>query len=370
MRNIAVFTEQSSALQNHAKFKGWHLPVWHEHQDLWALKREGIELKADETPITAQIDKRIELYNLAQFDTASKSSSFVVPPPATMHSSFRSSQPYSKSFQSELQARAEALGIPESKYWLTSKEAAKHNLTLRSDLRAPTVIVARVSSKLYCSDQFNHPAKAAQLPVSGLSKRTFSGDMNNALRAIVEEKKYSTGLFFTPKQLDLMELRSLIKPGEEPAVLPLSLIRDQPHRSSSAQQQFSNGPITATYYCVADIVDFAGLMQELQRFPVEKPTNLVTGKPLPSEAADKASEFLAAKKYPVDSASARNYFVTAGDLKKRGLKLVAGAVGFEHRYERAGGGGSGGNGVGPTIEFFNADQLVGDAAFRVAGTKA
>lgn len=363
-RSICVFTQQNQMLQNKAKYKGYTVTVWWEHADLWLLRKVGAELKPNEEAITVQIDRRVELYNLAQYAPTQRSAEtgFAADlPPATQHSSFRSKQPYGATFQSELAARAGALGLPaDSKYWLTAKEAARWHLRLSGttpDMRAATSVVARLSSKVYSAQQFDKPDVVARIPVSGLSKRPFGPEMAKPLLAVVAERQWPTGLFFTEKQLDLFGLKA--RAGETAISVAM------PPRGSSGT--ISGGPSTVTtVYTLADVEGAEDIMKSLGRAPLDEPAMLHSGKPLRSEWAALAKALLAGR----PASPAANHFLTGSEIQRRGYKLKEGAVGFEVGAAPTPGSNLNSNNAG-SLSFFHAEQLEDPAkAYTVAGTKA
>jgi hypothetical protein len=330
-RNIAVFTEQSEVLANTAKHRGFNSNVWVEADDAWWTKALS-PLKHGEVPVReVPIQRRIELYNVDQLVKRPQDL-----PKAAAHSSMRTSAPFGGRFQEELETKAKIHGFA-SKWWLSRAVMRKQELELRRGA-APVVVMITGRADLYNAEQFQEPSAIAATPFSGLSKKPYRAETADALRAFAAEKKFSSGLFFTLKQLEGLGLGDLVAPGAEPLALPVS-------------KNSMSGSLTL--YNVESIVKGDALAQEMQRYPVDVDTYLISGRPV----GEGVKAQCAAAGY------ASKYWVSGRDVEMRKLKVRPDAKSVEHAALR--------DREQPMVKYFNVHQLTDPTyAFRLAGARS
>jgi hypothetical protein len=383
-RTIAMYTQQSDALANAAKYKGYTSPVWFEQEDLWWIERITA-VKADQRPVEVSGYRRIELLNVNQLTSAPEGVA-----EAATHSSLRKGEPYGERAQKDLSEIAAACKFT-SKWWLSPREARSRGLAVRFG-ENPKAIVTRGPFKVFNVEQFENPERLAQEPVSGASRKSYGGtELGKALLAATQAAKFPTGLFFTAKQLEQYDLLGSVKPDAKP--VELSLLGSAGDAggltvvmggASAAAAAAAAPPAEAkpasdrALVNLDDVEKAEELVAALQRFPVSVPTMLISG----DQIADQSLRARCAAASAARKAS--NYWLTRQQASQRGLTLKAGAP-FVELHSVSGGRDAagaasaqsitGGRDVAPRrksvpLQFYNAAQLAdADLAFKIAGTK-
>lgn len=364
-RTIAFYTEQSEALINAAKHKGYTSNVWFENDDIWML-RDSSKLKnaqespkgtayadkqysATETPVEFRGLRRVELYNADQLTTKP---SDCTPEPA-LHSSLRTKSAYGGKFQRDLTAISDRNNF-RSKWWLSAREVAKRNLEVGGRRFKPNAILLQGSIKVFNADQFEDPKRIAQEPVWAVSKKIMGRDLSEVLLPLVQKNGWPTGLFVTGKQLEHFGLAHLVKPGEEPVEMAFP---DRGGRDGFKKP-------SRLFYNLTQVKDYEKIAASLGRFPTGQPTYFSSGQAIKFEPLIKTLDALGEK----GKDSWANYWVSANDLKIRSWKLQDGATGIDTSLEDSSA--ESAKKEPQPFTLFSVHQLTKpEELFKVAGTK-
>jgi hypothetical protein len=337
---IFVFTQSSPVLANNAKHLGYKSNVWVEDDDSWWWSKVT-ELKSkDERPTEVGVHRLIEYYNLDALTNKADLLKDLPPSEKTatagMHTSFRTKATFGGSVGEDFEASAQLHGY-QSKFWISAQEVRREKHPLARNTK-PTSVVFTTPAKLYCADQFRDVAKIAQCPVSGMKRKPYAGDFKEALEKDIAANKYATGLYFTLSQLEHFGLAADLRPDAMPVQLHLTPMRGE-----------------TLLYDVSSVEGGDKLVDELQRFPVEEHTFLISGRPIRDE------QTLAEMK---KARNASKYWISGRDLSTRGYKIKEGAKGVAFQ------GGSKQPANQLTVLLYNVAQLTNpDLGFEKAGTK-
>lgn len=336
--NVFVFTQQNAVLANNAKHLGFKSNVWVEEEDAWWWQK-ATQLKPDQRATETKVQRFIEYYNL---DSLQNKAALEADLPTNeqsatggYHTSFRTKTPFSGSLGKNFEKAAELHGY-KSKFWISAQEVRKNKHPLVRGSK-PTSVVFPTTGRLFNADQFVAPDAITKCPVSGMKRKPYGGDFRAALEKDIAANKYSTGLYFTLNQLEHFGLASDLRPNAMPVQLHLTQLRGN-----------------LKFFSLDEVEGGERLLGELQRFPVEEHTFIISGRPVRDE---KTLEIMKKRK-----AGTSKYWISQTDLATRQYAVKEGAEGIPFQ------GGQAASQL--TVLMYNADQLLKpEVAFTVAGTK-
>lgn len=316
-RTMYVYSQQSKILQDNQSKFGSDSNVWLED---WEVKRSNVKILQD-APTTVSIEKSLELYNFSDLENPPEAMEMPV------HTSFASAKPYGRKLQLELSDRAMKKGF-HSKYWIPVGMVRKQNLTLRFGSR-PTVVLSGGMVKLYHVSQLDQGEQLARTPVSGGSRRPYmpTSVQHQVLSEAVALNNYATGLFFTKKQAESLQLA--------PAANATPVAVDIPMDAKGA----------LVYYNLDQLELPEAALESLNRTEPDVPSFLLSGEPV-RNVASLPTGF--SSNFWLSSRDAQMYqFSIKPDEVKKGVSLAS-------RTNQ--------------IEMFHAEQMVDvDDAYRRAG---
>ena len=341
-RAHVVFTPQSDVLINNAKHLGLASPVWVEAEDKYWTDRLT-PLRAGQVPTELPVARMHDFYNLECVADWQKIAA-ELPDANGQHSSVLTKRPYSRAVAAEFERVARGRGYT-SQYWVAAKNVRINKTRLVRGARPANIrIVSR--ARLFNADQFEQPDLISQTPVSAYKGTPFGGAVGDTLRAHAVAQKYPTGLYLTPTHLDLFGLADKLVDGATPVTVEFK----GPGGGSGAAAAFAH-----SFYSVDDVEDAGRLLEQLQRFPVEVDTFLISGQPVTEPAL--AELMRGAKRKS-------KYWVSRRDLDVRKFALKPAAVGVESRA------GGAKEGQASATVFYNAAQLTDpQLAYTLVGTK-
>lgn len=322
VRSMFLFSECNPVLMNNqAAFKS-KSNIWIED---WELPRHQLTLKPDENPTIVLVDKRLELFNM---------SSVQIPPAGLLepptHSSFGSQKPYGQKLQFAMTNESQKCGYT-SKWWLTKSAIVKNKMSLNHGAKDLQVLF-KSNCKVFHASQLTDPSAVAAIPVSGGTRKPYhsTGPSYLTLSAAVAAHNYSTGLFFTTKQLEALKLE--VKPAQSPI------------------SQSVSPSTTFGFYNLDQMKNPEQILEALGRSPVSKPTFLMSG--------DTISNELPANKYT------SNYWLSGRDAELYNFEIkdeeTNKGIPLSDKMKAKG---------DVKIDMWNADQLVNPKlAFATAGT--
>jgi hypothetical protein len=325
VRNMIVYSESNAVLTNNQKARGSQYNAWIEE---WELPRLSlVPLATDPHPTVVVMDKCLELMNMSCVTNAPESLL-----EAPTHSSWQTHKPYGAALQFQLQNEAQTRGYT-SKWWLTRQACKSQGLTLRSGTRD-----VKVSTKgklsLFHASQFADPMVVQHCPVSGVTRKTYAknGDSYRLLRQAALDNNYSSGLFFSRRQLELYGL------APKSDAVPVT------HSVAMSE--------TFKFFNLDQMENPEAICEALGRNPVNAPTFLLSGEPI---------------RVPVPPSNFKsNYYLSGRDAELYDFKILPsertkGVLLTEKSIARS----------EVVVELFNADQLTDvKRAFEVAGSLA
>jgi hypothetical protein len=374
-RGIVVFTEQSPVLKNNAQHLGYKSNLWVEDSDrFWTQKLTS--LKKSDPPQRATeiaVSRIYEYYNLdciapesiadlhASSDTASSSDSAPASSSSastkngdaaatadpTQHSSFTTKAPFGKAVAEEFENCARQRGYT-SHMWVTAGLVRSRNIALLPGAKIASVQFPG-KGRFYNAEQFEHPARLEATPISAYKRLPYGGAALEALRGDMAARGWRSGLYFTLGQLELFDLTGRLADGAEPVEVTGEF--GQPFNPTLPKHRLFN---------VDEVRNGEDLLDELNRFPVEEDTFLISGNPV-------ADAGLLAGLARVRPRYSTRYWVTQRDVEARGYALKPDAVGVS----RTGSEEETARRREMTLLFYNVEQLENrDEGFLLAGTRA
>ena len=298
-RRGLVYSEQHPVLLNNAAARGFASNLWVElKEDRWW---SGVaKLRDGERPTEVPGDVMLQLHNAAQL-----ASPLQLPEPAA-HSSLKTRKPYAPFFQGLIEravaddTRGRSL---TSKWWLPHKDRGYG----RTNNEKPIGITFRKPLRLCNADQFDDPAALVATPISGGTKVPYQGDVRARLRTQLRAVGCTSGLVFTRLQLERLGLAARTDAAELHVPIGVS------------------GYVPPALYNVADVDGGAALLEDLQRYPVDVPTDVLSGRPIRAAYSEALEEWKRARDEDGSGAHG-NYWVSETWLRRRGLTPTSAAV--------------------------------------------
>lgn len=333
-RSIVVYSQQNPASlrptkstindNDNSTFKN----MWFEEDDIfhpyrgWAGQLSQLKPGEEDKPTTCRnVIKMLEYYNLdcimdpdqipepqpkspskqkqveaaAQTEKNTHSSSASL----TFHVHGLTGKPFHR--QDDFAAAATARGYT-SKRWVPANEVRKRSLRLVRGSKT-TSITLPVTTQLWNISQFQNPEKLAKVPISAYKLRPFSLKFAQLLAKDIDEKKYSSGLYFTAEQMELFNLMSELKPaeGKQPSASSAAAAPPEPSvrinhselllssAASGFSGQKSSSMASRQFYNIGDFEDCEDLIRKFRNVPTssdlpaavrESPHYLFSGKPI------------------------------------------------------------------------------------------
>lgn len=343
-----MFTQQSPVLQNNAKHLGFKSNIFVEDADrFWWNKLTT--LKPNQRATEISLSRIHEYYNLDVVAPEVRAElERELPDPRGQHCSLSSKAPFAKMISEEFESCARQRGYT-STYWLSVATVRNRSVKLLPSARLASVQFPG-KGRFFNAEQFEHPRRIETTPISAYKRMPYTGPTLDALRADVEARSWPTGLYFTLGQLELFDLTGSLKEGAEPVEVTGEF--GAPFNPTLSKHRLYN---------IEEVLNGDDLLDELNRFPVEEDTFLISGQPVTDA---RLQEGLAKVR---DTYTQSRYWVTKKDVEGRGYALKPDAVGISRT----------GDEEEPTrrremtLIFYNVHQLENpDVGFEIAGTRA
>lgn len=348
-------------LANNVKHLGFKSNVWVEDADRWWWGK----ITTLKTPLTSSssggsassqhqrateiaVTRIHEYYNMDCVSPESREELMRgLPDPKGIHHSFSSKAPFAKMIHEEFESCARQRCYA-SHYWLSPGTIEKRLVKLLPGARIASVQFPG-KGRFFNAEQFEHPSRIETTPVSAYKRLPYGGATLDALRNDMIARGWKTGLYFSLGQLELFDLTGRLQDGAEPVEV-----------TGEFGQQFNPTLTKHRLYNMDEVEKGDDLLDELNRFPVEEDTFLISGNPV-------VDEKLLAGLQRVRARYSTRYWLTKKDCEGRGYKLKPDAVGVSRT----------GDEEEPTrrremtLIFYNVHQLENpDEGFALAGTRA
>lgn len=204
-RNMFVFSEQHPVLKNNELGFEYKSNVWVEE---WEAKNPDRlpALKPDARPTDISgLESTIKMFNLSQLE--GNLAEFDVEPPVP--SSMSTRQPYGAQMAFELSTAKTARNWT-SNWFCGNGFVNKYKLRLKGGYRdvKPVVVPIKTKVQLFNASQFVDPSAVERTIISGGSRLAYArgSDFETVLSQHREENNFRTGLYFTQKQLEELDL--------------------------------------------------------------------------------------------------------------------------------------------------------------------